>query len=252
MAANEAISASLEDYLEVIFGLVAEKGAARAKDIAERLKVTMASVTGALKSLAKKELVNYSPYDVVTLTSKGRAVAEDVVRRHEALRDFLIKVLALPEEEADEEACKMEHSISSSVLDRLIRFAEFVELCPRGGSKWIRGFGYQCVPAENYEKCEKCISLCLQDVRRKRARARRGKRKTIPLSELKPGERGRIVKVSGRGEVYRRIIEMGGSPGTLVKVERVAPFGDPMDVKLMGYHLLLRKEEARGIKVERV
>ena len=72
------------------------------------------------------------------------------------------------------------------------------------------------------------------------------------LSELKPKERGTIVKVGGDGPVHRRILDMGVVPGTEVEVVRVAPLGDPVDLLIRGYHLSLRKEEAREIFVEKV
>ena len=79
------LSSSLEDYLEAIFHIVGEKQAARAKDIAKRLKVNNSSVTGALRSLAEKGMINYAPYDVITLTTKGQKLAEDVVRRYQTI-----------------------------------------------------------------------------------------------------------------------------------------------------------------------
>ncbi|KPK47485.1 MAG: hypothetical protein AMJ77_02935 [Dehalococcoidia bacterium SM23_28_2] len=75
--------------------------------------------------------------------------------------------------------------------------------------------------------------------------------KMIPLSELKPKERGTIVKVGGGGPVRRRILDMGVVPGIEVEVVKVAPLGDPVDLLIRGYHLSLRREEAREILVER-
>ncbi len=70
------------------------------------------------------------------------------------------------------------------------------------------------------------------------------------LKELKPGEKGRITKVSGAGSVRRRIMDMGVVAGAEVVLERKAPLGDPVEVKIRGYHLSLRKEEAANIFVE--
>ncbi len=70
------------------------------------------------------------------------------------------------------------------------------------------------------------------------------------LRDLKPGEKGKITKVIGEGSVYRRILDMGITKGASVEVERVAPFGDPIEVKIKGYHLSLRKKEATNILVE--
>ena len=73
---------------------------------------------------------------------------------------------------------------------------------------------------------------------------------TKPLRELKPGEKGKIVRIGGGGGVHRRILDMGVVPQTEVEMERVAPLGDPIEVKIKGYHLSLRKEEAANIYVE--
>ena len=71
-----------------------------------------------------------------------------------------------------------------------------------------------------------------------------------PLSWLEPPEKGRIVRVGGRGGVRRRLIDMGVVSGTLVEVQRVAPLGDPVEIKIKGYDLALRREEAANIQVE--
>ena len=73
---------------------------------------------------------------------------------------------------------------------------------------------------------------------------------TAKLKELKPGQKGKVLKINARGETNKRIVEMGVTPGAVVEVERVAPLGDPIDIKVKGYHLSLRKEEAEGIEIE--
>ena len=70
------------------------------------------------------------------------------------------------------------------------------------------------------------------------------------LSEMKVGERGRISKVGGSGQVHRRILDMGVIPPATVEVERIAPMGDPIWIRLRGYQLSLRKEEAPNVHVE--
>jgi ferrous iron transport protein A len=71
-----------------------------------------------------------------------------------------------------------------------------------------------------------------------------------PLSELKPEEKGRIVKVGGRGRIRQRLLDMGVVSGTEVEVQRVAPLGDPMEISIKGYNLAMRKKEAADIQVE--
>ena len=70
------------------------------------------------------------------------------------------------------------------------------------------------------------------------------------LAEMKPGDKAAIVKIAGTGSIRRRLLDMGATAGTLVEVERVAPLGDPIEVKIKGYHLTLRKEEAERIAVK--
>lgn len=248
MPGTKSLTASLEDYLEAIFHIAAEKGAARAKDISKRMKVNSSSVTGALRALAERELVNYAPYDLVTLTPKGVGLAEDVIRRHEVLRDFFVKVLSVDEAEGEEGACKMEHAVSRNILERLVQYIDFLESCPRAGSKWILGFWHYCNVGENVEDCEQCISLCLDEFQKRQESAEGEIR--VPLIDLKPGQKAKIVAIKGRGSTNKRVADMGVTPGTMIEVERVALSGDPVDVKVKGYHLSLRKDEAMGIAVE--
>lgn len=70
------------------------------------------------------------------------------------------------------------------------------------------------------------------------------------LSELKKGDRGRVVKISSGGSVHQRLMDMGLVTGSEVRVQGVAPLGDPIEIKVKGYNLSLRKEEAAGITVE--
>ena len=70
------------------------------------------------------------------------------------------------------------------------------------------------------------------------------------LSVLRPGEKAVIVKVNGRGQLRRRMVEMGITSGKTVEVERVAPLGDPTEILVMGYHVSLRKTEMDTVEVE--
>lgn len=72
----------------------------------------------------------------------------------------------------------------------------------------------------------------------------------MKLSELKGGSKGKIVKIYGDKNLKRRLQTMGILPGEEVIVEKVAPLGDPIDVRVKGYHLSLRKDEADQIEVE--
>jgi DtxR family Mn-dependent transcriptional regulator len=134
MRKRKKLSESQEDYLEAIYEIENRKKAARAKDIAERLNVTSASVTGALRVLAERDLVNHEPYDLITLTPEGRTIAEGVSARHRVLYDFFHNILEVPEDIAGDCACHMEHAMPDSVLKKFLTFVDFVKKCQYGGA----------------------------------------------------------------------------------------------------------------------
>ena len=72
----------------------------------------------------------------------------------------------------------------------------------------------------------------------------------MTLEKLVPGESGRIVKIHGRGAIRRRLVDMGLTPGVRIEVVKPSPLGDPIEYRLRGYHLSLRRSEARTIEVE--
>lgn len=162
MSELQQLSASLEDYIETIYHIIAEKQVARGKDIAQRLSVSGASVTEALRALSRRGLINYAPYEVVTLTEEGRQVAEDVVRRHNSLKQFFTDVLAIDVSLAEEAACKIEHTAPPEIIKRMVDFINFLEVCPRGGKDLIAGFANFCQQGQTAENCLNCISQCMQ------------------------------------------------------------------------------------------
>ena len=124
--ARKRLTASQEDYLEAILLEIRQRGAARVRDVAGRLQVAMPSVTGALKTLAKRGLVNYRPYELVTLTERGRRLAEKIAGRHRALQAFFTDVLGVDAAAAERNACRIEHAVDDELLARLESFAAFV------------------------------------------------------------------------------------------------------------------------------
>ena len=156
MKSDGSLSASLEDYLEAIYHISLDKQAARAKDIAQRLQLKGSSVTGALQTLSQKGLINYAPYDLITLTPKGEEIARDIVHRHQTLRDFLMNILHIEEAEAESNACKMEHHVSHAVLNRLIQLTKFFKLCPRGTGNWVDAFDHYDKTGELQDVCQRC------------------------------------------------------------------------------------------------
>lgn len=219
---NAQLTRSMEDYLEAIYNLKARTDIARVKDIAREMAVKMPSVTGALRSLADKGLVTHRPYESVELTEEGLERAREVARRHAAIKGFLVETLGLAEANAESEACGIEHAIRPDTLDRLLAFVE--STLPSS------------TPAAH----------CPHGRHRHGSRHPHGLR----LSKLPAGTRGRILNVRGCGPVRKRLLEMGMTPGTDFEVIRHAPLGDPVEVRLRGYCLSLRKGEAEEIEVE--
>lgn len=166
MAKRIHLSASQEDYIEAISLIIDEKKVVRGKEIARRLKVSGASVTEALRALARKGLINYAPYEVITLTDAGRQAAADVIRRHNALKDFFIRVLCVDPEIAEDGACRVEHAAPPEIIDRMVRFVRFIETCPRGGSELVKGFTDSCGPMTGGAggDCRECLAKSLRQV----------------------------------------------------------------------------------------
>ncbi|MGD9128852.1 MAG: metal-dependent transcriptional regulator [Planctomycetia bacterium] len=158
MSIRDDLTDSLENYLEVILHLEEANKVARAKEIAENLDIQRGSVTGGLKALSEKGYINYQPYSYITLTEKGKRVAKDIAYRHRVIRDFLLKVLNIDEETAEETACKMEHAIDGQTIERLVCFIEYIFTCPRAGKDWIQSFLNFCSTDKRArENCDSCI-----------------------------------------------------------------------------------------------
>ena len=127
MKNEAALTPSLEDYLEAIYQLEKKNRVARVKDIADLLSVQMPSVTGAVKNLKAKKLVNYEKNSFISLTEKGLSIAKSVQRRHSVLQSFLEEVLLLSPEAARDQACKMEHSIDPETAQRFLNCLRFLK-----------------------------------------------------------------------------------------------------------------------------
>lgn len=119
------LSSSLEDYLEAIYNLADENKITRSKDIAEALNVAKPSVTGALKTLSEKGLVNYEPYGYITLTETGAKRASTIARKHDIIKSFFTDVLGVDKMTAQTAACKVEHSLGPAIISRLLSLIEF-------------------------------------------------------------------------------------------------------------------------------
>lgn len=159
MKKKEQLSESLEDYLEIILALEKVNKVARTKDIAEKMGVQRSTVTGTLKSLSEKGMINYEPYSFITLTKKGAKIAKDVTRRHTILKDFLYRVLQLDDKNADNTACRMEHAMDKKSFERFVQFIDFLDTCPKTSFNWEETFfNFREGKEPDREACRKCLT----------------------------------------------------------------------------------------------
>jgi DtxR family Mn-dependent transcriptional regulator len=150
---QKPLTSVMEDYLEAIFDLNKDKKVVRVKDIAKRMDVKMPTVSSMLKTLSARGLVHYEKYEYIELTKSGNRVGKEMRRRHGVLDKFLTEILKIDAKVADEEACKMEHTLSSETLDVLVDFMEFIQTCPRAGESWLDNFEEYRKNGSNPEKC---------------------------------------------------------------------------------------------------
>lgn len=122
---KKQLTSGLEDYIEVISNHLKYHQKVRAIDISRELNVSRASVSEALKRLADMGLINYSRYDVISITEEGEKAAQKVINRHNLLKSFFTEILGLEDNEAAENACKIEHVITENVYNRLTDYVKF-------------------------------------------------------------------------------------------------------------------------------
>lgn len=118
------ISATLEDYLEFIYETIQEKNCIKAIDIANKFGFARASVTEALQRLEQKGYIKYGRYQPIELTQGGIKLAKEVILKHYTLCKFLISVLNLSKEEAEINACKIEHIITKTAFEKIKEYVK--------------------------------------------------------------------------------------------------------------------------------
>jgi DtxR family Mn-dependent transcriptional regulator len=95
------------------------------------------------------------------LTTTGRKVAQEVIRRHDILKDFFVTALQLEPGQAEANACRIEHAIDPAAIDRLVHFLEFIKNCPRAGDDWLAAFARYCQQGIRNDHCQECLRTCV-------------------------------------------------------------------------------------------
>lgn len=121
---NLKISATLEDYLELIYETIQDKSTIKAIDIAKKFNISRASVTEALQRLEQKGYIKYGRYQPISLTDKGSNLAKDIIYKHETLKKFFVSLLNLSQKEAELNACKIEHIITPTAFERIKEYVK--------------------------------------------------------------------------------------------------------------------------------
>jgi DtxR family transcriptional regulator, Mn-dependent transcriptional regulator len=239
-----ALTSAMEDYLEAIYHLERERRIARVRDIANRLGVKMSSVSSALKSLGSRGLIQYDPHQFITLTERGIKKAKEIVRKHEVLQRFLVKVLQVDETVAEDNACRIEHHLDPEVIEKLTRFVEFIEMCPVDQTRWLERIS---------DSCDECLP-CLDEAKKKvldRAKAQKAALAGgMTLAEAVPGSQVVVDNVKGTARFRKDLAQEGLDSGVIVAIETRDTDSGSMDVNIKGYHLSLSKGAACKILVK--
>jgi DtxR family transcriptional regulator, Mn-dependent transcriptional regulator len=197
-----ALSGPVEDYLKAIYDLELVGAPASTNDIADRLAISPASVSGMVRRLADQGLVTHEPYRGVRLTGDGRRAALRTLRRHRILECYLTEVLGYPWDRVHAEAERLEYAASEELVERMASALGDPVHDPHGAP----------IPT--------------RDGRIEEASLR-------TLAEVSEGERVRVRRVHDRDpERLRYLAELGIRPGALVRIVGRAPFDGPITLQV--------------------
>ncbi|OPL18904.1 MAG: hypothetical protein AVO35_02950 [Candidatus Aegiribacteria sp. MLS_C] len=238
----QGLTGSLEDYLEAILRILGESSVARVRDIADRLQVSPASVTPAMKRLADLGLISYTKRSYIQLTDAGRRAAMRTATRHSLLYRFLNGILGADPEQSDRDACAMEHHLSDDSMERLAAFFEFLAACPELASLLDRGFG-SCL--EGLEETDTRCSMAFCPLVSEAPGTEQ--RELTPLSQLPPGESRTIARIGGGRELRKNLLDRGFIQGAEVALERPGSDRLPCIILLGGYRMEIPLEAAGSI-----
>ncbi|MFW6141243.1 MAG: metal-dependent transcriptional regulator [Candidatus Saliniplasma sp.] len=140
---------TMEEYIEKIYVIEKRNGRARTGVIALEMGIKDSSVTEMMQKLEDKGLVEYKPYHGVTLTDSGQTIADELMKRHDVIADFL-EIIGVKRDLAEIDACQIEHHVSTKTMDRLEKFVEFINDAPQD-PRWIEHFDHYVETGERVE-----------------------------------------------------------------------------------------------------
>jgi DtxR family Mn-dependent transcriptional regulator len=199
---TEPLTAPVEDYLKAIYTIGKGTGAAATNDIAQRLALAPASVSGMVRRLADQGLLAYERYHGVKLTETGRRAALRTLRRHRVIEAYLAQALGYPWDRVHEEAERLEHAASEELVDRMAATIGEPEVDPHGAPIPTRD---GAVDETEYTS----------------------------LADLPIGVPGMVVRVADEDPaMLRYLAELSVVPGKKVTVKSRAPYGGPITLTL--------------------
>ena len=216
------LTQAAEDYLKSIYKLQEKGGKVSTGILAEYLDVKPASATGMIKKLKSMNLVSHERYQGVTLTDAGKTIALEIIRHHRLLELYLFKALGMPWDGVHEEAEKLEHVISEDMEARMDEFLGYPTADPHGSP----------IP-DKYGVVHKTPS--------------------VPMTELRNGQSCVVAEVSDNDSaLLRHIGSFNLYPGTAFRVVEIAPFEGPFTIDIAGQQVVIGREVAKNIFVNKV
>lgn len=225
-ARPEPLTAPVEDYLKAIYTIGRGTGAAATNEIAQRLALAPASVSGMVRRLADQGLLAYERYHGVTLTESGRRAALRTLRRHRVIEAYLAEALGYPWDRVHEEAERLEHAASDELVDRMAATIGEPEVDPHGAP----------IPTRDGAVDETQYTA---------------------LGELPLGAAGVVVRVADEDpEMLRYLAELLIVPGKRITIKSRAPYDGPITLgvgrqelsigRALAMHVLVAPVERAG------
>jgi len=145
-----------QEYVEIIYDLLRVNPVARIKDISRLRGVTPSTVSTVIDNLKKQDLVTHQKFGYVSLTPEGHTLGETLSRRHQLVRMFLVEILGVNPQVAQDDACLIEHVIASETFDKLLNFIEFLTNRPASGISLLDQFKQCQKDGQGQSPCENC------------------------------------------------------------------------------------------------
>ena len=198
----EPLTAPVEDYLKAIYAFERDGHAAATNDIAQRLSIAPASVSGMVQRLADQGLVAYERYRGVRLTAAGRRAALRTLRRHRVIEAYLVHALGYGWDSVHDEAERLEHSASDILIDRMAAAIGEPVTDPHGAPIPTREGTIDETPHQT-------------------------------LADAPVGARTRVVRVGDEDPGMLRYLDsLGLRPGAEVMLTNRAPFDGPLTIEV--------------------